>query len=274
MSDISLTSSIRSSLLALQNNSELFDRTQGRLATGLKVASALDDPSAFFTAKGLKDRASDFVAIKSVVEQGVSSLSNAITGIESITKLVEQLKGRLNSARQTEDPTQLERLRDNYNSLLEQIDQLAADATYNGTNLIKGGGSGPDSLTIVFNEDNTSKISIAGIRSDTTGLELDQATDFTDSDELQDLEEDVKAALNELRSTASILGGNMATLTTRLDFTKNHVNALTKGADQLTLADKNEEVANLLALNTQQQLSSQALSLATQAEQNILRLLQ
>ncbi|MGA8936070.1 MAG: flagellin, partial [Pseudolabrys sp.] len=67
---------------------------------------------------------------------------------------------------------------------------------------------------------------------------------------------------------------NLSTVQIRQEFTKEMVNTLQSGADSLTLADSNEEGANLLALQTRQQLSTTALSLASQADQNVLRLFQ
>ena len=73
-------------------------------------------------------------------------------------------------------------------------------------------------------------------------------------------------------SLASTFGSNLSVAQTRQDFTKEMVNTLTTGADNLVLADSNEEGAKLLALNTRQQLSQTALSLASQADQSVLRL--
>ena len=80
------------------------------------------------------------------------------------------------------------------------------------------------------------------------------------------------AAIGTLRSQASTFGSNLSVVETREEFTKNLINTLETGAANLTLADTNEEGANLLALQTRQQLSSVALSLAAQADQNVLRL--
>ena len=80
------------------------------------------------------------------------------------------------------------------------------------------------------------------------------------------------ANLQTLRSHAQSLGTNVALLNTRLDFTKNYVDVLQGGAGKLTLADLNEEGANLLALQTRQQLGIQALSFAGQNEKSILSL--
>ena len=83
---------------------------------------------------------------------------------------------------------------------------------------------------------------------------------------------EISGALNNLRSQARSIGGNLATLQNREEFTQNLTNTLLTGADKLTLADQNEEAAKLLSLQTQQQLGITALSLASQAQQSVLRL--
>jgi flagellin-like hook-associated protein FlgL len=83
---------------------------------------------------------------------------------------------------------------------------------------------------------------------------------------------DLDDALTELRSQAKTLSSNLSVVTTRQEFTTDMISTLTEGADQLTAADLNEEGANMLALQTRQQLGIQALSLASQAQQSILRL--
>ena len=79
MSEITLSAAVRDSLLSLQSTTKLINRTQGRLATGLAVASAIDDPIKFFQAKTLSDRATDFGEKKAGIDQGISSLTAAWT---------------------------------------------------------------------------------------------------------------------------------------------------------------------------------------------------
>jgi flagellin-like hook-associated protein FlgL len=79
--------------------------------------------------------------------------------------------------------------------------------------------------------------------------------------------------LTSLRTQASAFGSTLSTVQTRNDFTKNLINVLQTGSDNLVLADTNEEGANLLALQTRQSLSTTALSLANQSNQAVLRLL-
>ena len=82
----------------------------------------------------------------------------------------------------------------------------------------------------------------------------------------------VDGALNTVRSTAASLGADLSTIQIRQDFTSNLINSLEAGAGDLTLADLNEEGANLLTLQTRQQLASTSLSFATQADQSVLSL--
>ena len=84
--------------------------------------------------------------------------------------------------------------------------------------------------------------------------------------------EQVENAINSLRTMASEFGTNYSVIQGREDFTDNIINVLEEGADKLTLADMNEESANMLALQTRQQLAINSLSLASQASQSVLKL--
>ncbi|MGE3987610.1 flagellin [Pseudorhodoplanes sp.] len=160
-------------------------------------------------------------------------------------------------------------LQSQFNEILVQIDSLARDASYNGVNLLGG-----DGLKVVFNEDGSSSLEINGVDFDTAGLGLTALS----GDEFQtNLTTDavlvnVDQALRTLRAQASAFGSKLSTVQIRQDFTKNLVRTLETGADNLVLADTNEEGANMLALQTRQQLSTTALSLSAQADQAVLRL--
>ncbi|MCB9994183.1 MAG: flagellar hook protein [Hyphomicrobiaceae bacterium] len=156
-----------------------------------------------------------------------------------------------------------------YNELLSQIDQLAADASFNGVNLLNG-----DNLSVLFNEDGSSSLDITGVTYDSTGLGLSSVASggFDSNSDVNTTLDGLNSAVDNLRTQASTFGSNLSVVEIRQDFTKNLINTLETGAANLTLADSNEEAANLLALQTRQQLSSTALSLASQADQNVLRL--
>ena len=374
-SGVTLTSAVRNNLLSLQNTASLLSRTQQRLATGLKVNSALDDPTAFFTANSLNRRGNDLNRLLDNVGNAIQTIIASDEGITSITKLVQAaqasarqalvpqpgsttpttltgttvfalgddaavaaatgilsisvnggpaqtidmdgivqtevafvaaLAGLTNVAASrngsdfveitgllatdaititggengvgltdgtTPAPFSSERaaLEAEFNNLRTQMDQLAKDASFNGNNLLDG-----DNLTVIFNEDSTSTLGITGVIFDSAGIGLTAAAvdsyqaDAAVNAKLAELE----AALATLRTQAKTFGNNITVVEIRQEFTRNLIVTLETGASNLTLADANEEGANVLALQTRQQLSSIALSLASQADQQVLRLFQ
>lgn len=401
MADISLTASMRTNLLSLQNTQSLMDTTQERLSTGLKVNSAIDNASSYYTAQSLNNRASDLSALLDSMGQGIQTIQAANEGIEAITEFVEQAKAIANSARDaasktdvktlsskfsgtsgvTSDDTALtlvvkkadgtaldqklsdaidavkdaletelggKKLEDyvtavkaaieaggeefakivdikvddktgkitftakagynieatgagdlaglgkdpetgdptdevtstvavntdrqkyalQFNEILEQIDNLAQDSGYKGINLLQ-----MNTLTVIFNEDRSSQIEVKGTDASSVGLMLDEAVNNWQTNE--DIEASIaqtEEAISSLRIMASDYGNYYSIVQNRQSFTKSLVNVLTEGADNLTLADMNEESANMLALQTRQQLAINSLSLASQAAQGVLQL--
>lgn len=406
MADISLTASMRTNLLSLQNTQSLMDTTQERLSTGLKVNSAIDNASSYYTAQSLNNRASDLSALLDSMGQGIQTIQAANEGIEAITEFVEQAKAIANSARDAASKTDVKGLQakfsdvgvpttpktatgtslefevtrtdgttldkslkdavnkvnaeleaadlqakslDDYvaqvkkaieaggtefakivdikvddktgkitftakagynikatgagdlaglgkdpaagtptndvtstvavntdrqkyalqfNEILTQIDNLAKDAGYKGINLLQ-----MNTLTVIFNEDRSSQIEVKGTDASSVGLMLDEAVNNWQANE--DIETSIRQteeAISSLRIMASDYGNYYSIVQNRQSFTKSLVNVLTEGADNLTLADMNEESANMLALQTRQQLAINSLSLASQAAQGVLQL--
>jgi flagellin-like hook-associated protein FlgL len=195
------------------------------------------------------------------------ALSTSIAGVATALGISA---GTTNGAAYSSSPNSTRTsLQSDYNSLLTQIDALAGDASYNGINLLNG-----DDLKVVFNENGTSSLIIAGVTFNSAGLGLTaiSGTGFQSDTNIDVTITSIDLALNTLRTQASKFGSNISTVQTRQDFTKQLINTLQTGADALVLADTNEEGANLLALQTRQQLSSTALSLSAQADQAVLRL--
>lgn len=376
MADISLTASMRSNLLSLQQTQSLMDTTQERLSTGKKVNSAIDNPSSYYTAQSLTNRASDLNALLDSMGQGIQTIQVANEGIEAITDFVQQAKALANTARDNatvkgttssgtytaaddtqditvkidgvadqdikvtlEDTDTLEQaatkiaaaLNDGtngvkdaedtviggftatiengqikisnskgivanvsgtifgitfngeignstrttsmkqYNEILDQIDQLAKDSGYKGVNLLQG-----NSLKVVFNEDRSSYLTINGTFADTSdeGLKISRAEDWTnpDNEAIDASISELVNAITSLRNMASEFGNNYSIVENRENFTESLINVLEEGSDKLTLADMNEESANMLALQTRQQLAINSLSLASQAAQSVLSL--
>lgn len=376
MADISLTASMRSNLLSLQQTQSLMDTTQERLSTGKKVNSAIDNPSSYYTAQSLTNRASDLSSLLDSMGQAVQTIQAANEGIEAITDFVQQAKALANTARDnatvkgttssgtytagdekniTENITvKIEGVADQdikvtlnntdsleqaaikiatalnngvkdakntviggftatvengqikisnskgivanvsgtisgitfngeignstrttsmkqYNEILDQIDQLAKDSGYKGVNLLQG-----NSLKVVFNEDRSSYLTINGTFADTSdeGLKISRAEDWTnpDNEAIDASISELENAITSLRNMASEFGNNYSIVENRENFTESLINVLEEGSDKLTLADMNEESANMLALQTRRQLAINSLSLASQAAQSVLSL--
>ena len=366
---------MRSNLLSLQNTQSLMDMTQERLSTGKKVNSAIDNPSSYYTAASLNNRASDLNALLDSMGQGIQTIKAANEGIEAITAFAQQAKALANTARDeavknvegsieltvddayagaaddadkitltvtniadgttrdiefaaTEDADKSDTLdalaaaitgdgvtkaevvdgkisieaalgykievkssagafadkvtstaanngNENriksaaqFDLILEQIDELAADSGYKGVNLLQ-----KNNLKVVFNEDRSSTIEVIGVDASSEGLQLKEAANgWQSNDDVDNAITAIEDAINTLRAMATDFGNNYSIIQNREDFTESLINVLEEGADKLTLADMNEESANMLALQTRQQLAVNSLSLASQAAQSVLRL--
>ena len=379
MADISLTASMRSNLLSLQQTQSLMDTTQERLSTGKKVNSAIDNPSSYYAAQSLTNRASDLSALLDSMGQAIQTIKAADEGISTITEFASQAKAIANSARdeaankaigsvsidasvtsgnttegvkirvtnadgdveekeiklsaekssasdvKSDLATQLKaddsikdaavgadgkisitaaegykveivggvgafdgkisgetakepkageinesrkKLAAQFDSILEQIDKVANDSSYKGVNLLQG-----NDLKVVFNEDRTSDLIVEGKDASSAGLKIAKsANDWQLDSDIDAAITQVEDAINTLRTMSSEFGNNYSIVQSRETFTENLINVLEEGSDKLTLADMNEESANMLALQTRQQLAINSLSLASQAAQSVLKL--
>jgi len=161
--------------------------------------------------------------------------------------------------------TELESLETQYNTLRTQLTELAEDSGYKGKNLLSD-----DDLVVKF-EGTT--LTVEGFDASAAGLGITEAT-WTIGGSIDADVNLLDAALVTLRQESSKMSGNLSIITVRQEFSTNMINTLTEGADKLTLADTNEEGANMLMLQTRQSLSTTALSLSAQAAQSVLRLFQ
>ena len=164
LNDISLTSSMRSNLIALQNTATLLSRTQDRLSTGKKVNTALDNPTNFFAAQANTQRANDLSTRKDAMTEAVQGVDAANKGITGITSLIEAAKGLTQAARSA-DATNRDSLGQQFNAVLTQISQLASDSGYKGKNFLTN-----DSLNVLFNENGSSSLTISGFDATADGL--------------------------------------------------------------------------------------------------------
>ena len=277
---ISLTSGMQQNLFSLQQTNKLMDLTQGRLATGKKVNSALDDPIAFFSAQGHNRRANDLAGRKDAMGEAIQTIKSANSGIEAVTSLINAAKSLAQSAISETSTATAETLRGQYNETFAQLKELVDDSGYKGINLLED-----NSIVIKFDATGESKLTVIGFDANSTdvdtGLGITSAavntwaasnsTMVTASNITQDIAE-LDSAIGLLRTNASELANNLGIITARQDFTDSMINNLETGANQLTNADMNEEGANMLMLQTRQALGTSSLSIASQAAQAVLRL--
>ncbi len=267
VNDITLNGGLRAGLSNLQLVSMLQSRTTQRLATGLAVNSAMDDPAAFFAAQSHRSRANDLAARKNEMSEAIQTVTAASNGVKGITALIEQAKGLASSARSA-NTTDRASLAAQFDALRTQIDQLASDSGYKGVNFLSSG-----TLTVNFNEGGSSSLTITGFDGSATGLGIAASTGSWAADsDIDAAVANLKSATDTLRTQTTSLASNNGVIAARQSFVSDTITTETSGADNLTLADTNQEAANMLALQTRQQLGIQALSLSSQANQSILRL--
>lgn len=276
---ISLTSGMRNNLLSLQQTSTLINQTQNRLSSGKKVNSALDNPTNYFAAQNHMQRASDLSARKDGMSEAIQMVQAANSGITGITALIESAKGVAQAALASGSTTDRTAYATTYNTLLTQITQLASDSGYRGTNFLTG-----STQTVEFGQSSgTATLGITGFNATAAGLTLDasgstnvgawgNASIATGTSYIQSSASQLESAMDELRRQSSGLSANLSVVTTRQDFTSSMINTLQTGSDNLTLADMNEEGANMLMLQTRQNLGISSLSMASQAAQAVLKL--
>jgi flagellin-like hook-associated protein FlgL len=265
---ISLTAQMTANLLSLQGTAKLMGITQERLATGKKVNSAIDDPVAFFDADAHYQLANDYAALKNGMSEAIQTIKSATDTIESIKTVLQQMKSLATSVKSTTTNAEAAALATQYNALSDQLDFLVDDAEYKGVNLLE---TGVGALSVVFNTAGDS-LAIDGVASDAASLLVVDATwAAAGADGSADIAL-IDAAITTLRSTAKTFASNLSLVTTRQDFTDKMIATLKIGGDNLTLADMNEEGANMLMLQTRQALGIQSLSMASQSAQQVLSL--
>jgi len=280
LNTISLTPGMRANLFSLQQTSKDFEIVQKRLASGLRINSALDDPINFFTAQEHRLRASDLAARKDGMSEAIQTIKAANVGVENINNLIAQAKSLAQSALSATS-TDAGIFASQYSSVLTQINQMAADSGYKGVNLLQAA-----ELTVQFaSEADKSTLGLTGFGDTSTtfnisGLDTEMGTmgsnwvsgTTVNTANIQAGVNNLETARGELRVRSKTLSSSLSIITAREEFTAQMINTLGDGASKLTEADMNEEGANMLMLQTRQALGTTSLSLASQAAQGVLRL--
>jgi flagellin len=167
MPDVSLTASMRSGLLSIEDTSKLMDKTQTRLSTGKKVNSALDNATSFFAATQLKSYYDDLSSVQENILKSIQTVKAAANGISSLSTLLGNMKGVVAAAISTNDPHARSQYARTFDALYSELNAIASDSSYQGKNLI--GDSDPkllrwkaDDLPVSLNPSGSSEYTIAG----------------------------------------------------------------------------------------------------------------
>ncbi|MCH8685089.1 flagellin [Pedomonas mirosovicensis] len=297
-------------MLALQTLSATnrgLEVTQNRISTGYKVASTKDDSGTYAIAQGLRADLGGLNAVKSSLDRAQSTLDVAISAAESISDVLNTMKEKATAASDTGmDADSRKALQDDFNKLSEQISSYLNSAEFNGSNILKSGGS--DLSALLNADDTTQTISVANLdlNNETTGaLKSFVGVDDTDTtkatavsvtwDGLDDADgttplvdgssnpiggageaglsaDAVNTAIDNMKTVLSTLGSASRQITAQQEFTAKLSDTIEAGIGNLVDADLAKESARLTALQTQQQLGLQALSIANQAPQSVLSL--
>lgn len=246
-------SSITASLDALESIDSLLKQMKG-VAEAAKTQSATERASATTQFEELGNQISQLIEDASY--QGLNLLNN--TGSELDVAFSTRTASRLTV--------------DGFDLNATSVTATGTRSLFTGINTVNAAGTFGANLSFV----GLSSLTNTGL-SNTDAITFDDFADIGTNNSYLEAADDIVAnidlAISRVRSVSAELGTNVAILQTRVDFTETYVNTLQGGSDKLTLADLNEEGANLVALQTRQQLGIQSLSIAGQQQQAILALL-
>jgi flagellin len=283
---VTLSAAMTANLLSLQQTQQKLDATQQELATGYSVNSAVQNPSAYFAATSERNRASALSNLQADMGQAIQTVTQAQNGVTAITGLIQQMQATVQSAA-TATTAGRNTLMAEYNTLRTQLNNAVNDASYQGTNLLLD-----QNLTVTFDESGNSTLTIAGfsavagtVSTFTAGATITGGLGISTAGAnglswgaasfasiLSVSSGQLSKALTTLQTQTQNMAANLSVITIRQSYTSNIINTLNAGADNLTLADPNQEGADMLSLQTQQQLGIESLSLASQAQSSILHL--
>jgi len=256
----------------LNNTQSQLTTAQTEISTGLKVATAQDNAAVWAIAQGQR---ADIGALDSVVQslnRGTSIADVASTAGQSISDLLTKLKATVISAEDTSlDSSSRVALNNDFKSTISQIQDVINNASFNGANLLNGSTTGINFLT---NSDGSNSITLSAINltfggsviTFSTGSSILSTTAATSVLTL------VNATLSNVDNALGQLGSQQTAISAQTTFVGKLQDTLTTGVGNLVDANLASESAKLQALQVQQQLGVQALSIANQAPQVILSL--
>lgn len=263
-------------LQSLNATNKSMETTQSRINTGLNVASTKDDSAKYTVAQTLRGDQGGLTAVTSSLNNAKSVVDVAVSGAEQISDLINDMKSKAYEAASATDQGTLDALQKDYDGLKSQIDSIISSSDFNGVNLLDDSGGSVSSLQTLDTGNllSVSSVDIASLKgSSSVDLgSLTGSTDLASATAAATTVDNLDALSDELNTQLSTLGAKSRQIDGQLDFTSNLSDVIETGIGNLVDADLAKESAKLQALQVQQQLGVQALSIANQAPQTILSL--
>jgi flagellin len=263
-------------MIALENlnaTENALTTAQNQISTGLAVATAKDNASVWAIAQSQRADVSSLGAVQSSLNRATSIADVASTAGTAISDLLNQIKAKVTAAMDPSlDANSRTLLNNDYQSLLQQVTNTAGNATFDGANILDGSLAAP--MQFLANSDGTSFITLSpkdmslGGSLVTMGAASDIAT-VTDATAVMAL---VNASITNVNSALGDLGSQANQIETHSDFVSKLSDVLQTGIGSLVDADMAKESASLQALQVQQQLGAQSLSIANSTPNVILSL--
>ncbi len=271
MVSLSLVSSRGASLVTLQLkkiNKEL-QKTQLRITTGLRINSPQDDPASFHIATKLRGEKSGLNAVKIALSNGTTVVDTAVAGAKAINDILIEIKAKVVQGNQASlDATTRTTLSADITQLLNQITTTVGTAEFSNVNLIKTDAS---TFSVLSSVDG-SIIRVSAQIFDPTALGINTITVLNSASASNALTA-ITTAITLATDRASALGSSAIGIEIQSNFTDSLVNVIDEGIGNIVNADLAEESARLQALQIQQELATQALSIANAAPKLLIDLL-
>ena len=265
----------KSALVALQNlnktNDELSD-VQNRINTGLSIANAKDNASVWSIAQGQRADIGALSAVKMSLDRAQSIAEVSMAAGESISDLLVQLKEKVVSAQDPSlDANSRTALDADFKSILRQITQVGQNANFDGADILDGTTT---SIRFLANADANAYITLSG-QDMSLGAGIITMVATASINTVADAQQalvDLDLSIGNVNQALGALGAQAKQIENHNKFVSKLTDVLQAGIGNLVDADVAKESAHLQALQVQQQLGAQALSIANQAPQIILSL--
>ncbi|MGE0500362.1 MAG: flagellin [Rhizobiaceae bacterium] len=286
MSSIMTNASALTALQSLKSTNKGLEVTQARISTGYRVATASDNAAYWSIATTMRSDNKALSAVQDALGLGAGKLDTAYTGMTKAIEVVDQIKTKLVSARGASAEDQ-GKIQAEIATLQGQLVSIAVGANYAGSNILASDSTDPLEIVSSYNRaaDGTttvSTISVAttnivltaadgadgGLLDDTMAIDVSGA----DAATIDGFQDDIETALAAMTTAASDLGAAKTRVDLQKDFVSSLMDSIDRGVGQLVDADMNKESTRLQALQVQQQLGIQALSIANSNAQSILSL--